>query len=139
LGFEFSRADQTGGGRHHIYNTFDAHRLLHWAGEQGAARQRALKETLFAMYFTDGRNPSSHPVLLEAAARAGLDAGRAREILESDAYSAEVRQHEKLFMSRGIRAVPAVIVNDRHLISGGQPSEVFEQALRRIALDMVQA
>ncbi len=139
LDFKFSRPDEPGGGRHHVYNTFDAHRLLHWAGEEGAYRQRALKENLFAAYFTDGKNPSSPEVLVDAAARAGLDAARAQAILDGDDYAAEVREQEAFFTSCGIHAVPAVIVNDRHLISGGQPPEVFEQALRRIAEEKVAA
>jgi predicted DsbA family dithiol-disulfide isomerase len=135
LGFKFARPDEPGGGRHHIYNTFDAHRLLHWAGEQGADHQRALKEALFTAYFTDGKNPASHAVLAEVAALAGLDAQQARELLASDRFAADVRERESFFTSRGIHAVPAIVINDRHLISGGQPPEVFEAALRRIAAE----
>jgi predicted DsbA family dithiol-disulfide isomerase len=139
LGFKFSRPDEPGGGRHHVYNTFDAHRLLHWAGEQGADLQRALKENLFTAYFTEGKNPSSPEVLVEAAARAGLDAAGAQAIVQGDDHAADVRRQEAYFTSRGIHAVPAVIINDRHLIAGGQPPEVFEQALRRIAEEMAAA
>lgn len=133
LGFVFSRADQPGGGRSRIYNTFDAHRLLHWAGLESAAKQKALKEALFKAYFTDGQSPASHEVLAQAAGAVGLDAARAREILASDAYAAEVREREQFYQQHGIHSVPAVIINDRHLISGGQPVEVFEQALRQLA------
>ena len=133
LGFVFSRADQPGGGRSRIYNTFDAHRLLHWAGLVGAGEQKALKEALFKAYFTDGQSPASHEVLAQAAGAAGLDAARAREILASDAYAEEVREREQFYQQHGIHSVPAVIINDRHLISGGQPVEVFEQALRQLA------
>ena len=133
LGFKFSAADEPGGGRHRIYNTFDAHRLLHWAELVGADRQKALKEALFRAYFTDGQSPASHEVLARVASEAGLDAARAREILASDAYADEVREREQFYLSQGIHSVPAIIINDRHLISGGQPAEVFEQALRQIA------
>ena len=133
LGFNFSRADEPGGGRHRIYNTFDAHRLLHWAGLEGGGRQKALKEALFKAYFTDGQSPGSHEVLARVAGEVGLDADRAREVLESGAYADEVREHAQFYLNQGIHSVPAVIINDRHLISGGQPPEVFEQALRRIA------
>lgn len=126
LGFEF-RMDR----RSRIYNTFDAHRLLHWAALEG--RQVALKRALFRAYFTEGRNPSDPQVLEQLAAEVGLDAGRAREILAGDAYAAEVREREAFYSGHGIHAVPAVIINDRHLVQGGQPPEVFEQALRRIA------
>jgi predicted DsbA family dithiol-disulfide isomerase len=126
VGFSF---DMSRRGR--IYNTFDAHRLLHWAEGQG--RQLALKEKLFEAYFTQGEDPSNHEVLLRLAAEAGLDATQARAILESQAFADEVRQAEYYWQRAGIRSVPAVIVNERHLISGGQPPEIFEQALRQIA------
>ena len=133
LGFKFSTASEPGGGRHRIYNTFDAHRLLHWAGLEGGGRQKALKEALFKAYFTDGQSPASHEVLARVAGEVGLDADRAREVLASDAYADEVRERTQFYLNQGIHSVPAVIINDRHLISGGQPPEVFEQALRQIA------
>jgi predicted DsbA family dithiol-disulfide isomerase len=133
LGFKFSGASEPGGGRHRIYNTFDAHRLLHWAELEGGGRQKALKEALFKAYFTDGQSPASHDVLARVAGEAGLDVNRAREVLASDAYAADVRERAQFYVNQGIHSVPAVIINDRHLISGGQPPEVFEQALRQIA------
>lgn len=116
-----------------IYNTFDAHRLLHWAAQEG--RQRELKHALLKAYFTDGENPSSHEVLIRRAGEVGLDAARAREILLSDAYAEETRQQQRFYLEQGINSVPAVIINDRYLISGGQPVEVFEQALRQVAAE----
>ncbi|CAN5284786.1 DsbA family oxidoreductase [soil metagenome] len=135
VGFSFSRADQPGGGRSRIYNTFDAHRLLYWAGLEGADKQRALKEGLFKAYFTDGQSPASHDVLARVAGQAGLDEVQAREVLASPAYAKEVHESESFYLSGGVHSVPAVIINDRHLISGGQPVEVFEQALRQIAAE----
>jgi predicted DsbA family dithiol-disulfide isomerase len=126
VGFTFDM-----GKRGRIYNTFDAHRLLHWAEEQGA--QRALKEKLFETYFTKGEDPSSHEVLLRVAGEVGLDVDAARQVLESGQYADEVRQLEYYWQRAGIRSVPAIVINQRHLISGGQPPEVFEQALRQIA------
>ena len=119
------------GKRSRVYNTFDAHRLLHWAEVEG--RQRELKRALFSAYFTEGRNPSDREVLIDVAGQAGLDAQRAREVLESGRYADEVREREQFYGQQGIRAVPSVIVDDRYLIQGGQPVEVFEQALRQIA------
>ena len=95
--------------------------------------QRALKEALFAAYFTDGQSHASHEVLARVAGEAGLDADRAREVLASNTYADEVRERAQFYLDQGIHSVPAVIINDRHLISGGQPPEVFEQALRKIA------
>ncbi|MET3762620.1 putative DsbA family dithiol-disulfide isomerase [Sphingomonas sp. UYEF23] len=114
-----------------IYNTFDAHRLLHWAELEG--KQADLKRALFQAYFTDQQDPSDHAVLVALAEKVGLDRARAAEILESDAYAREVRAAEQLWQSRGISSVPAIIINDRHLISGGQPTELFERAIREIA------
>jgi predicted DsbA family dithiol-disulfide isomerase len=133
VGFTFSRADQPGGGRSRIYNTFDAHRLLHWAGLQGSGVQKALKEGLLKAYFTDGQSPASHDVLIRVAGECGLDPIQAAEMLASNAHTEEVRERESFYLAQGIHSVPAVIINDRHLISGGQPVEVFEQALRQIA------
>jgi len=121
------------GARGRIYNTFDAHRLLHWAEQEG--RQLALKEALFKAYFTDGKNPGDHAVLTAAAAGVGLDATRAAQILASDEFAQEVRAQEAFYQGNGIHAVPAVIINERHLIQGGQPVAAFENALRRIAAE----
>jgi predicted DsbA family dithiol-disulfide isomerase len=117
--------------RGRIYNTFDAHRLLHWA--EGEGKQHALKNALFSAYFTAGRDPSNHDVLVSVAGSVGLDEQRAREILAGDEFAAAVRERERFYQNAGIHAVPAVIINDRHLIQGGQPPEVFEQALRQLA------
>ena len=114
VGFAFAP-----GGRGRVYNTFDAHRLLHWAHELGNGQQHALKKSL-------------HEVLLACVAQAGLAVDIAEKILQSDTYAIEVREQEQFYLQAGIHSVPAVIINDRHLISGGQPTEVFEQALRRI-------
>jgi predicted DsbA family dithiol-disulfide isomerase len=128
LGFEFAMEK-----RGRIYNTFDAHRLLHWASLQG--RQAELKMALFEAYFTKGENPGSHEVLTRVAAEIGLDATEAAEVLATGAYEEEVREEEAFFQRQGISAVPAIIINQRHLISGGQPPEVFEKALRQIVAE----
>jgi predicted DsbA family dithiol-disulfide isomerase len=128
VGFSFSPS-----GRGRIYNTFDAHRLLHWAGIADAPKQLALKKALLEACHTHSLAMESHEVLLAAATHAGLDAAQAQRVLVSDAFAAEVRSAEALYNSLGIHSVPAVIINDRHLISGGQPAAVFAQALRQIA------
>ena len=128
LGFTFNM-DKRG----RIYNTFNAHRLLHWAETEGEGKQVALKKALLTAYFTEGENPSDSALLLRVAASVGLDAVRAQAILDSDEFTAEVRAQERFYQQAGINSVPAIILNDQHLISGGQPPEVFEQALRQIA------
>lgn len=126
LGFTFDMAR-----RGRIYNTFDAHRLLHWAETQG--RQRELKHALLRGYFTEGRDVSDHDTLASIAVSAGLPEEGAREVLGSGAHADEVRIGEQFFQTQGIRSVPAIIFERKHLVSGGQPVEVFEQALRQVA------
>jgi predicted DsbA family dithiol-disulfide isomerase len=123
------------GGRGRVYNTFNAHRLLHWAGEQGAGLQHALKKALLEAYQGRAESMDDAEVLLAAVAQAGLDVETARGVLASDDQAQQVRERQQFYAQAGIRSVPAVIINDRHLISGGQPVEVFEQALRQIAAE----
>ena len=120
-------------GRGRIYNTFNAHRLLHWAGLQGADQQLALKRALLDAYHGRAEAVEKDDVLLAAVRTAGMDVTRAEEILAGEDYAAEVRAAERLYQQAGISSVPAVIINDQHLISGGQAPEVFEQALRQLA------
>jgi len=128
------------GTRSHVWNTFDAHRLLFWAGAEGpAGAQLALKRALLKAYHGDDRNIGSADVLVELAAAAGLSSERAREVLERGEFAEEVRQAEQFWQEVGIHSEPAVIVDRKHLISGGQPSAVFEQALRQIAAQGVSA
>ena len=123
----------TFGERPRVWNTFDAHRLLHWADSQG--RQRELKHALLAAYHTHAQNPGSHEVLLRLCDEVGLDRQRARAILDSDEYADTVRERERFYQQLGISAVPSVIIDDRHLIQGGQPPEAFERALRQLAAE----
>ena len=133
LGFKFATANEPGGGRSRIYNTFDAHRLLHWAQTVSLTQQKAFKEALFSAYFTDGQSPGSHEVLLRVAGQVGLDVAVAQAVLNSDQFAQDVRAAQQFYAEQGIRSVPAVIIDGKHLISGGQPVEVFENALRQIA------
>jgi predicted DsbA family dithiol-disulfide isomerase len=124
VGFQF-------GDRARVWNTFDAHLLIHWAGLEG--KQREMKHALLQAYHGRNENPGAHDVLLRAAEEVGLDVDRAREVIVSDRYAAEVRAEERHWQQMGINSVPSIIINDRHLIQGGQPPEVFEQALRQLA------
>jgi predicted DsbA family dithiol-disulfide isomerase len=128
VGFAFAP-----GGRGRVYNTFNAHRLMHWSAGQGEGMQRALKKALLASYQGRAECIEDDAVLLQAVQTAGLPVEAAREVLASQAFADEVRAQERYYQQAGIHSVPAVIINDRHLISGGQPAEVFEQALRQIA------
>jgi predicted DsbA family dithiol-disulfide isomerase len=128
LGFEMRTSEQS-----RIYNTFDAHRLLHWAGLEG--KQAELKHALFTAYFTDGAVMSDQATLADIAGKVGLDKEKAREILSSDTYAEDVRALEQFYQQQGINSVPAIIINDKYLISGGQPVDVFERALKQIATE----
>jgi predicted DsbA family dithiol-disulfide isomerase len=132
VGFEINYSDDS-----RIYNTFDAHRLLHWA--EGEGRQAALKHAIFEAYFTDAKSPADQDVLVTAAEKAGLDGAAAREVLTSGRYGEEVRAAEQLWRSRGINSVPAIVIDERYLISGGHPPEAFEQKLRAIAAETLGA
>ena len=149
------------GERKHVWNTFDAHRMLYWAGVEGAtlrapgrpqregaplggsepgelgglSPQHALKAALLKAYHGEGRNPAAHDVLLELSVAAGLDAERARAVLAGREFSDEVREAEQFWQEAGISSVPAVVINRRHLVSGGQPPAVFADALRKIAAE----
>lgn len=126
VGFVMNATDDS-----RIYNTFDAHRLLAWAENSG--RQTALKRRLLELNFTEQVDPGDHDTLVAAAIDVGLDGDAAREVLASGAFADEVRSEEALWQSRGINSVPAVVVDDRYLISGGLPPDEFERQLRAIA------
>ena len=116
-----------------VYNSFDAHRLLHWAGLQG--KQIALKHALFGAYFTENLNIADPDILVAKAESVGLDGAQAREVLASGRYADEVRAAEQAWMRSGINSVPSVVINRKYLISGGQTAAVFEESLRRIAAE----
>jgi predicted DsbA family dithiol-disulfide isomerase len=110
-------------------NTFDAHRLIHYAATVG--KRDAMVERLFAAYFTESKKVSDRAVLLELAVEAGLDRQTAAEVLDSDTYTAEVRKDEQEAARIGIRGVPFYLFNRKYGVSGAQPSEVFLQALEK--------
>lgn len=129
LGLEFTER------RTHIYNSFDAHRLMHWLAREGQADQvLALQQALFRCYFTEGGgNLAAQEVLLAVVRAQGLDVARAAQVLGSAAFAAEVRQRQADWQAQGIRSVPSVVINGRHLVQGGQPVEGFERALLQVA------
>ena len=126
LDFRFAFSDET-----RMFNTFDAHRLIHWAESQG--KGHALKQALFAAYFTEQRDVSDRAVLAEVAEAVGLDKAEAEAVLASDRYGAEVRQEESMWMQNNIRGVPAIIFNNRHLVTGAQGVDNYRRILEQLA------
>lgn len=123
-------------GRKHVYNTFNAHRLLHWAGlEHGPQAQHRLKRELLVTYFQLAVDLDDPQNVLAAVSRAGLDVERASKILASDEFTAEVRAQQRKYTSMGIQSVPSIIINDKYLLQGAQAAEAFEQALRQVAAE----
>lgn len=122
------------GERKHVWNTFNAHRLLHWAGLEGRALE--LERALLWAYHGEGRNPGSPEVLVDAADAVGLDRTRAASIAQGSEFGPEVRQRERYWVKRGVSGVPYVVVNDAYVIEGAHPPEAFEQAFRQIALSV---
>ncbi|HEY9119504.1 MAG TPA: DsbA family oxidoreductase [Marinobacter sp.] len=112
-------------------NTFDAHRLVKWADEQG--QSTAMKQALFEAYFGRAEAVSEPEVLLRCVEAAGLEPESARAVLETDQYARTVREDEARYQQAGISSVPAFVINDRYLISGAQEPESLVQAFREIA------
>ena len=125
LGYEFNFPKD---GR--VYNTFNAHRLIHWAKESGLQTQ--LKLALFDLFFQQAGNPSDDTDLLNCVTKVGLDAERAQQILNSDDYEEAVRKELLFPRQNNISSVPAFIFNRKYLISGGQPIDTFVNALQEI-------
>ncbi|MBM7457263.1 putative DsbA family dithiol-disulfide isomerase [Oceanisphaera litoralis] len=114
-------------------NTFDAHRLVKWAAEQG--QQTAMKQTLFEAYFGKAMDVSDHAVLLSCVTALGLDPAKAKQVLESDQYSALVREEEATYQQAGVTSVPAFIINNKYLISGAQEPDAWVKALQEIGAE----
>ncbi len=130
-GFEFHPE-----GRKRVYNTFDAHRLLYWAGQEfGLTEQANLKKELLNTYFCLAVNLDDQKNLLDAVTRSGLDEDRAQAVLQNDEFSKEVREEEFTYTNAGISSVPSIILNDQYLLQGAQPPEsllkAFEQLIQK--------
>ncbi len=130
LGFEFAPES-----RDRIYQTLNAHRLLHWAGLEHPERQLALKQALLLACHRDRLPMDADDVLLAAVEAAGLDRERAMEILAGNEFAAAVREREAFYQQAGVNSVPTLVINDRYVIVGSRPVEQLEQALAQIAAD----
>lgn len=113
-----------------VNNTLDAHRLLHFAKEQGL--QNELKERLFKAYYTEGQNIGDTDTLVQLASEIGLNAEKARQVLESGAYEEAVRNDQYYAYQVGVQGVPFFVFNNKYAVSGAQPPEVFTQVLDKV-------
>ena len=125
VGFHFNFNDDI-----RMYNTFDLHQLLHWA--DGQERMHELKQALFTAHFTDNRNISDNAVLADIAAQIGLNRDEAIAVLKDQRFAHEVRDSEQWAQQQGIQGVPAVIFNDRHLVTGAQGVDNFKSMLKQL-------
>lgn len=108
-------------------NTFDAHRLLHLAGD----RRDALLEALFRAHFTDGKVIDDRDVLVEIAAGVGMDAADVAAVLDGDAGADLVRADLEAARQLGVSGVPFFVADRRLAVSGAQPREIFTELLRQ--------
>ena len=131
LGFTFSYSPDSV-----MRNTFRAHQLLHWAEDHGKAT--ALKMALFAAYFTDQRDVNDAEVLADIAASVGLDRSGALDVVTENRFAAEVRGLQNFWLSKGIRGVPSMIFEQKHLMTGAQGAERYAMMLRQLVLETAQ-
>ena len=128
LGFDFRYSDDM-----RMRNTFRAHQLIHWAEEFG--KDHDLKQALFMAYFTKSRDVNDASVLADIAGSVGLDQEDAWSVIAEDRFAAEVRGLENFWISKGIRGVPAMIFDSRHLVTGARGVEAYRQVIRQVAAE----
>lgn len=126
LGFTFNYADNM-----KMVNTFRAHQLLHWAGTQG--REHELKMALFEAYFTHRQDVNGPEVLADISGRIGLDRNEALAVLRDARFADAVRDAERLWINRGIQGVPAMVFNQKYLVTGAQGTDNFTSILQQLA------
>ena len=127
-------------GRKKIYNTFDAHRLLYWAGhEHGLASQLRLKREFFNTYFCLAADFDKRENLLEAVQRAHLERSAASQVLEDGLFTKEVKAQEAHYREQGINAVPTLILNGKYSLQGAQPLDILEASLKEVIAESRQA
>ena len=113
-------------------NTFNAHQLLHWAGQSNPSQQTALKLALFKAHFQDHQNLHEIGTLAAIAESVGFDANEAHAILTEQRFALDVRAKEQEWQQAGVRSVPAFIFQQKYLVSGGQPPEAFVEMLTQL-------
>jgi predicted DsbA family dithiol-disulfide isomerase len=113
-----------------MVNTFRAHQLLHWAGQQG--RQTELKLALFEAFFSKREDVSDSHLLAEIAGRAGLDKVEAGAVLSDGRFSDQVREEQKVWLEREVHAVPTFLFQQQYIVPGAQEAEAFMRLMQKI-------
>lgn len=126
LDFTFSFSDES-----RMYNTFNAHQLLHWANLQG--RENDLKQALFVANFTDRVDVGDIEVVADAAAGIGLDRAEALEVLKDQRFANDTRAVQQMWTQQGITGVPAMVFENKYLVSGAQGFENYTNILNQLA------
>lgn len=118
-------------------NTFDAHRLSHYAKTEG--KMNELSERLLKAYFVESMDISDYEVLTKLAEEVGLNGAKVMDILETGRYEAEVRRDEEEASKLNITGVPYFVFNNKYAVSGAQPKEVFLRALKEVKNEEISA
>jgi predicted DsbA family dithiol-disulfide isomerase len=126
LGFDFRWTEDS-----RMHNTFNTQQLLHWADLKG--RKHDLKLALFTAHFTNQRNLSDDAVLADVAAEIGLDRAEAAAVLDDQRFANDVRSAEHFWQQQGISGVPAIVFDQKHLVTGAQGVENYTSILSQLA------
>jgi predicted DsbA family dithiol-disulfide isomerase len=125
LGFKFDYHDEM-----RMVNTFRAHQLLHWAGEEGV--QTELKMALFSAFFSNRQNVNDEKVLVAAAQSVGLDGSEAAAVLADARYADSVREEQDYWRDQDVYAVPTFFLQRKFPVPGAQEPETFVRLLEKI-------
>jgi len=128
LGFSFRYGEHS-----RMVNTFKAHQLLHWAKLQG--KEHELKLALFTAYFTEQQNVNNSDVLLNVIDSVGLNKDEASAVLNDGRHQSDVRSEQQFWTNQGISGVPAMVFNEKYLVTGAQGSEYYSEFLTKMAAD----
>lgn len=112
-----------------VANSFNAHRLIQLAKSKGLGND--IEEALFIIHFTEGKDIDDNETLTEAGISIGLNKDEVKTMLDSNAFSREVKQDEEAAQTIGVRGVPFFVFNDKYAVSGAQSPETFLQVLEK--------